>query len=87
MSALFCVSLVAFKVVNGGADLIPLFLARANSIHRVAHHLKRLEGNHDFVVLNKIAGEQQQLCGFHLKFLRGKYDALVGRHTLKFRYA
>jgi hypothetical protein len=53
----------------------------------VAHHLKRLEGNHDFVVLNKIAGKQQQLCRFHSTILRKKYDASEGRDTLKFHHA
>jgi hypothetical protein len=27
--------------------------------------LQGLERNHDLVVLNKVAGEQQQLCVFH----------------------
>ena len=59
------VGLVAFKVVDGGADLVAFFLAGTDGVDRVADHLQSLERHHDFVVFNKIASEQQQLCGFH----------------------
>ena len=72
MAALFAVGLIALKIVDGGAHLFALFLARAHSIHCMAHHLQGLERNHDFVVLNKIAGEQQQLCRFHRIHLQWK---------------
>ena len=65
MAAFFRVGLIAFEVVNRGADHVALLLAGANRMNRVADHLQSLKGNHDFVVLNKIAGEQQELCRFH----------------------
>jgi hypothetical protein len=59
VSALLGVGLVAFKVVDGGAYLVALLLAGANRVHAVAHHLQRLKRNHDLVVFNEIAGQQQ----------------------------
>jgi hypothetical protein len=39
----------------------------------VAHHLQRLEWNHDLVVFHEIAGKEQQLCGFHCFFLPSRF--------------
>jgi hypothetical protein len=39
----------------------------------MADHLQGLKGNHDLVVFNEIAGEQQQFCGSHRLYLRYKF--------------
>ena len=65
VAALFGVGLIALEVVDGGAHLFALLFPGANCVDAVADHLQGLERNHDLVVFNKIAGEQQQLCRFH----------------------
>jgi hypothetical protein len=39
----------------------------------VAHHLQGLKRNHDLVILDEVAGQQQKLCGFHCASLRFKF--------------
>jgi hypothetical protein len=41
------------------SHLLALLFAGANGMYGVAHHLQRLEWNHDLVILDKIAGQQQ----------------------------
>ena len=67
VAALFGVGLIALEVVNRGANLIAFLLAGTDGVNGVAHHLQRLKRNHDLVVLNKIAGQQQELCMFHVR--------------------
>lgn len=59
VTAFFGVGLIAFEIVDRGADLIAFLLAGADCVDAVAYHLQGVERNHDLVVLNKIAGEQQ----------------------------
>ena len=62
MAALFAVCLITLKVVNGGADLVALLLAGTDRIDRVTHHLQRLKGHHDLVILDVVTGQKQNLC-------------------------
>src|SRR6185437_13355156 len=61
--------------------LLALLLSRANSIDRVPHHLESLKRDHDLVVLNKIAGQQQKLCRFHRDLHVMNSDWGIGRAT------
>ena len=65
VAAFFGVGLVAFEVVDGGADLFAGFFAGANGVNGVAYHLQCLKGDHDFVVFNEVAGEEEEFCEFH----------------------
>ena len=65
VAGLLGVSLIAFEIVDGRADSLPGFLSRANSINPVPDHEQRLEGDHDLVVLDEVAGEQQDFLGGH----------------------
>ena len=59
VATLFGVGLVAFEIVNGGADMIAFLFAWADGIDGMTHHLQGLEGDHDLVVFDKIAGKEQ----------------------------
>jgi hypothetical protein len=59
VAALFRVRLVAFEVVNGGADGFTGFLGRADGVNGVAHHQERLEWNHYFIIFDVVADKHQ----------------------------
>ena len=56
MTTLFRIGLVAFEVVDRRAHLFALLPARTNRIYLVPYHLQGLKRNHDFVVLDEVAG-------------------------------
>ncbi len=62
MATLFGVGLVAFEVMDGGANELAGLLVGADGVDGVADHLKGLEGNHDFVVFDVVAYEHEELC-------------------------
>ncbi len=63
VAALFGVGLVAFEVVDGGADVLAGLLVGADGVDDVADHLEGLKGDHDFVVFDVVADEHEQICG------------------------
>jgi len=65
MPRLFGVGLVAFEVVNRGFDGVAGPLAGADSVHRVPHHLQRLERHHGLVVFRKVARQKQNFLSCH----------------------
>src|SRR5712664_3168245 len=56
VATLFRVGLVAFEIVDGGADVVAGFFAGTDS---VADHQQRLEGDHYFVVFDVIADQHK----------------------------
>src|SRR5579863_5055325 len=54
VAALFGVGLIAFEIVNGGADVLAGFFVGADGVDGVAKHLQRLKRNHHFVVFDVI---------------------------------
>jgi hypothetical protein len=59
---LFGVGLIAFEVVDGGANTVAGFFIRADCMDGMADHLERLEGNHDLVVFHEVANDHEKLC-------------------------
>ena len=60
MAGLFGVGLVAFEVVDGGAYVLAGLLVGTDGVDGVADHLKRLEGDHDFVVFDVVADQHEE---------------------------
>ena len=65
MAGLFGVGLVALEVVDGRLDRVAGRLAGADGVDGVADHLQGLERDHDLVILDEVAGEQQDALGGH----------------------
>src|SRR5712692_3358862 len=59
MAAFFGIGLVAFEIVDGGADVVAGFFAGTDGMYVVADHKQRLEWDHDFVVFDVIANEHE----------------------------
>src|SRR6266403_4460987 len=59
MAALFRVGLIAFEIMDGGADVLARFFPRADRVDRMAYHAQRLEWDHHFVVFDVIAHDHQ----------------------------
>ncbi len=65
VARLLRIRLVAFKVVHRGFDGVLCRLIGADSVYRVANHLKRLKWDHHFVVFHEVAHEHENFCTFH----------------------
>jgi hypothetical protein len=65
VATLLRVRLVALEVMDGGAHRLAGALARARGVDRVADGLQRLERDHDFVVLDEVADEHEDLLRHH----------------------
>ena len=65
MAGFFGVGLVALEVVDGGADELAGLLVGADGVDGVADHLQGLKGDHDFVVLDVVANDHEQLRVCH----------------------
>lgn len=50
--------------MNRRADLVARALARANGLDAMTENLQRLKRDHDFVVFDEVAGEEEDV--FHL---------------------
>ena len=59
VAALFGVGLVAFEIVDRGADGFAGFFSGAHRMDGMADHQKRLKRNHNFVVFDIIADEHE----------------------------
>src|SRR5258708_21666277 len=59
VAALFGIGLIAFEIVNGGADMLTGFFPRADRVDRMAYHAQRLEWDHYFVVFHVVADDYQ----------------------------
>jgi len=59
VAALFGIGLIAFEIVNGGADKLTGFFPRADRVDRMAHHAQRLEWDHYFIVFHVVADDYQ----------------------------
>lgn len=57
VAGLFGVSLIAFEIVDGGADGLAGLFVGADGVDGVAEHLQGLEWDHNFVVFDVIAYE------------------------------
>ena len=75
VAALLAVGLIALEVVDRGAHLVAGLLVGTHRMDDMAHHLQRLEGDHDFVIFNVIADEHQELFRGHSSFLRVEINA------------
>ena len=69
MPGLFAVCLITFEVMHGRPHTVSGLFARANGIDLYTDGLQRLEGDHDFVIFNEIAGEQEDAWNGHLETL------------------
>src|SRR6267378_4940192 len=65
VASLFGVGLVAFEIMDGGANELTRLFARANSVNGVADHQQRLERDHHFVVFNVVADDHQNGVVLH----------------------
>ena len=66
------VRLIAFEVVNGGADLVPGLLPWTHGVDGVSHGEEGLERHHDFVVFREVSDQHQdRLCHGATYFLEG----------------
>ncbi len=59
VAALFGVGLVAFEIVDGGADVVAGFFAGTDGVDGMADHEQRLEWDHHFVVFDIITDEHE----------------------------
>src|SRR5713226_1726373 len=59
VAALFGVSLIAFEIVDGRADVLTRFFPRADGVDRMAYHAQRLEWDYHFVVFHVVADDHQ----------------------------
>jgi hypothetical protein len=59
VAALLCVGLIAFEIVDAGGNDVAGFFTGTDGMDGVAHHLKRLEGDHHFVVFDVITNEHE----------------------------
>src|SRR5258708_37747727 len=59
MAALFRVGLIAFEIVDGGADVLTGFFSGADGVNRMAYHTQRLEWDHRFVVFDVVAHKHE----------------------------
>ena len=57
MPGLFAVGLIAFEVMNRGANFVSGFFVRTNSIDMDANRQQSLKWNHDFVVFDEITSQ------------------------------
>ena len=60
------VGLIAFEVVNGGADFFAGGFSGTNGIDPVPEHSKGLEWDHDFVVFDEVARQEQDFFGHEM---------------------
>ncbi len=68
----FAVGLVAFEVVNRGADAVAGGFVRAYRSNAVTGHLQCLKGHHQFVIFHVITGDNQYVShGGLLSFYDG----------------
>ena len=63
MAAFFGVGLVAFEVMNGGANVLAGFLVGADGVDDVAYHLEGLKRYHNFIIFNVVSNEHEQVRG------------------------
>jgi hypothetical protein len=75
VATLFGVGLVAFEIVNGGANGFTGFLAGTDGVHVVANHKQGLERDHHFVVFNVIANEHENVFVGHESLLEESKDS------------
>ena len=66
MAAFFGIGLIAFEIVDGGADGIAGFFTGANRVDGVADGEQCLERDHNFVVFDVVADQHKDI------FLRHK---------------
>jgi hypothetical protein len=78
VAGLFGIGLIAFEVVNGGANTVAGSFVGTDRVYGVADHLKGLKGNHDLIVFNEVSDE-------HEKFCRLEGRAMGGGHRSSFR--
>src|SRR5215469_5617425 len=67
VTALFGISLVAFKIVNGSAHHFAGLFAGTNRVNVVTYHQQRLKWNHYFVVFDVIADEHKNVFAGHVE--------------------
>ncbi len=65
MTAGLQIRLVAAEVVDGGLTPVAVLLFGTHRVDLVPHHLERLERYHNLVVLDEVAGEEQNLLSGH----------------------
>lgn len=64
MTGLFTVGLVAIEIVDGCGDVVPRLLVWTDNVACVSDHHQHLERNHDFVVFDEVAYEEEDFfCG------------------------
>ena len=57
------VGLVALKVVHRGAHFVARLFARADCVHLMSHHQKRLKWHHHLIIFHEVANEHEDtLC-------------------------
>ncbi len=66
VAALLAISLLALEIVNRCGDGLPGRLARADGVDAMADRGKRLERDHDLIVLAEIADDHQDVLGAHV---------------------
>ena len=60
---LFGVGLIAFEVVDGCANCVAFLFVGADDMGGVAYEQEHLVGNHDFVIFDVVAGEDEDVFG------------------------
>ena len=61
----FCKGLIALEIVNRGADELASLFVWTDGVDGVADHLQGLKGDHDFIVLDVVANDHEQLRVCH----------------------
>ena len=67
VSSLFAVGLLPLEIMHGGRDRIARLLVGANRVHFVPHEQQHLVGDHDLIVLDVVAGEEEDFFLGHGK--------------------
>ena len=65
VAGLFAIGLSAFKVVNGGLDLVAGLFVGADGVHGVADGQQCLKRHHGLVILAVVAANHQNLLACH----------------------
>ena len=69
VAAFFAVGLIAFEVVDRGANELAGFLSGAAGVNLMADHEKRLEWHHHFIVFNVVTHETENQFLWHRSLL------------------
>lgn len=77
MARFLAVGLVSFEVMDGGGEMIARFLSWADDVAGMADHEQHLVGDHEFIVLDKIASEEEDALGCHEERLQGEDGCTV----------